>query len=84
MVYTFSYPEKLLHCDEYVIHEIPKLPSVSVPILVTAQILVLRNLEEKWWVKGNGQIVSWGLFILGHCIVRILYVVIWKATEALT
>uniref|UniRef100_A0A8C6Y3W5 Regulator of G protein signaling like 1 n=1 Tax=Naja naja TaxID=35670 RepID=A0A8C6Y3W5_NAJNA len=49
LVCTLSYPEKLLQCDEYVIHEIPKLPSVSVPILVTAQILVLRNLEEKCW-----------------------------------
>ncbi|KAM3840710.1 regulator of G-protein signaling protein-like [Vipera latastei] len=47
-------PEKLLHCDEYVIHEIPKLPSVSVPILVTAQILVLRNLEEKWFNMYQG------------------------------
>ncbi|XP_058030670.1 regulator of G-protein signaling protein-like [Ahaetulla prasina] len=47
-------PEKLLHCDEYVIREIPKLPSVTLPILVTAQILVLRNLEEKWFNMYQG------------------------------
>ncbi|XP_070604643.1 regulator of G-protein signaling protein-like [Erythrolamprus reginae] len=46
--------EKLLNCDEYVIREIPKLPSVPVPILVTAQILVLRNLEEKWFNMYQG------------------------------
>ncbi|KAM6458362.1 regulator of G-protein signaling protein-like [Liasis olivaceus] len=42
-------PEKLLQCNEYIIQEIPKLPSVPVPMLVTAQILVMRTLEEKWF-----------------------------------
>ncbi|XP_063155957.1 regulator of G-protein signaling protein-like [Candoia aspera] len=47
-------PEKLLHCNEYVIREIPTLPTVPLTILVTAQILVMRNLEEKWFNMYQG------------------------------
>ncbi|RXM29758.1 Regulator of G-protein signaling protein-like [Acipenser ruthenus] len=41
-------PEVYLQCNDNIILEIPRMPSVTLNMLLTAQNQVLKSLEEKW------------------------------------
>ncbi|KAK6484310.1 regulator of G-protein signaling protein-like [Huso huso] len=41
-------PEVYLQCNDNIILEIPRMPSVTLNLLLTAQNQVLKSLEEKW------------------------------------
>ncbi|XP_044295069.1 regulator of G-protein signaling protein-like [Varanus komodoensis] len=47
-------PEKLLQCNADIIKEIPRAYLVTVPMLVTAQMEVMKILEEKWFKMYQG------------------------------
>ncbi|XP_062986927.1 regulator of G-protein signaling protein-like [Elgaria multicarinata webbii] len=47
-------PEKLLQCNADIIKDIPRAYLVTVPMLVTAQIEVMKILEEKWFKMYQG------------------------------
>ncbi|XP_061490069.1 regulator of G-protein signaling protein-like isoform X2 [Rhineura floridana] len=47
-------PEKLLQCDADIIREVPRAHQVTVPMLVTAQMYVLKALEAKWFKMYQG------------------------------
>uniref|UniRef100_A0A8D2KTI7 Regulator of G protein signaling like 1 n=1 Tax=Varanus komodoensis TaxID=61221 RepID=A0A8D2KTI7_VARKO len=49
-----SNPEKLLQCNADIIKEIPRAYLVTVPMLVTAQMEVMKILEEKWFKMYQG------------------------------